>query len=109
MKNEQWEAIHTIFEEMEQLCGDLKSPLNGKVSSLSTGTEDAGVPQKTGPEEKQNEDIVRVRARIRTKLNFLQAKLAETLLERDCYLTIFPIVASFKNLYQPINKTTILL
>jgi len=100
MKNEQWEAIHTIFEEMEQLCGDLKSPLNGKVSSLSTGTEDAGVPQKTGPEEKQNEDIVRVRARIRTKLNFLQAKLAETLLERDCYLTIFPIVAYFDEYIQ---------
>ena len=100
MKNEQWEAIHTIFEEMEQLCGDLKGPFNSRVSSLSTGKKEADVVQKNGPAEKQNEDIVRIRARIRTKLNFLQAKLAETLLERDCYLIIFPIVAYFDEYIQ---------
>ena len=100
MKNEQWEAIHNIFEEMEQLCWELKGPLNKRPSPLSMVKEEADVPQKAGLEENQKEDIVRVRARIRTKLNFLQAKLAETLIERDCYLIIFPIVAYFDEYIQ---------
>ena len=46
MKNEQWEAIHNIFEEMEQLCGNLKGPLNERPLPLSVGKEEADVSQK---------------------------------------------------------------
>ena len=93
MKNEHWEAIQLVFEKMEQACGQL-----GSASSL---TQPAGQPpesygetptEEASPAADQCYDIVGVRSEIRTRLDFLRVKLAETLTQRDCYLVLFPIV-----------------
>ena len=93
MKNEQWEAIHALFEKMEQLCGPLESET---VPAKSKG--EKGVKARTEeirPAGVESFDIVGVRAEIRKQLDILRVKLAEQLTERDCYLVVFPIVAYF--------------
>jgi len=49
----------------------------------------------SAPDQDQCHDVVGARSEIRTQLDFLRVKLAETLAERDCYLVLFPIVAYF--------------
>ena len=103
MKNEQWLAIYNIFEKMEQLCGGLKSPSpDSQDATLSARMEgDIVTRRKAGLRGKQDiEDIVKGRAHIRTQLEFLRAKLGETLAERDCYLILFAIVAHFDEYVQ---------
>lgn len=95
MKNEQWLAIYNVFEQMEQICGDLKIPTDDMDSSFITPEGDTAAQKKSGLKGEHNEDIVKVRAHIRTQLDFLRAKLGETLPERDCYLILFAIVAHF--------------
>jgi type IV/VI secretion system ImpK/VasF family protein len=93
MKNEQWEAIHALFEKMEQLCGPMESE---SVPAKSKGEE--GVEAETEearPAGVESFDLVGVRAEIRKQLDILRVKLAEQLTERDCYLVVFPIVAYF--------------
>jgi len=93
MKNEQWEAIHALFEKMEQLCGPLESE---SIPAKSKGEE--GVKAQTEearPSGVESFDIVGVRAEVRKQLDILRVKLAEQLTERDCYLVVFPIVAYF--------------
>ena len=96
MKNEQWEAIHVVFDKMEQLCGQLKSP-ESPLSTASSTAESGGPPheEEVIPAGDEYYDIVEVRAEIRTQLDFLRVKLAEQLTERDCYLVVFSIVAYF--------------
>jgi len=93
MKNEQWEAIHALFEKMEQLCG----PLEGEtIPAQSTAEEKVKAEMKEArPAGVESFDIVGVRAEIRKQLDVLRVKLAEQLTERDCYLVVFPIVAYF--------------
>ena len=93
MKNAPWEAIHVLFEKMEQLCG----PLESEVTAAKSKAEE-GVKAQTGearPAGVEFFDIVGVRAEIRKQLDILRVKLAEQLTERDCYLVVFPIVAYF--------------
>jgi len=96
MKNEQWEAIHVVFEKMEQLCVYLQRPASSKAAKAETVEPVEGI-QKEEIASTTTEDfnIVKVRAEIRTQLDFLRVKLAEQLTERDCYLVLFPIVAYF--------------
>ncbi len=96
MKNEQWEAIHIVFEKMEQLCVHLKRPAPSKVAEAEMVEPVSGVPEEEiAPTTTEGFNIVGVRAEIRTQLDFLRVKLAEQLTERDCYLVLFPIVAYF--------------
>jgi len=93
MKNEQWEAIHALFEKMEQLCGPLESE-----SIPAKSKDEEGVKAQTEearPAGVESFDLVGVRAEIRKQLDILRVKLAEQLTERDCYLVVFPIVAYF--------------
>ena len=93
MKNEQWEAIHALFEKMEQLCGPLESET---IPAKSKGEEGVKVQkEEASPSGVESFDIVGVRAEIRKQLDILRVKLAEQLAERDCYLVVFPIVAYF--------------
>jgi len=93
MKNEQWEAIHVLFEKMEQLCGPLESE---GTAAKSTAEEKVKAEMKEArPAGVESFDIVGVRAEIRKQLDILRVKLAEQLTERDCYLVVFPIVAYF--------------
>ena len=109
MKNEQWQAIYNVFEQMEQICGDLKIPSDDLDSSLMTPEGGTAAQKKRSLKGEHSEDIVKVRAHIRTQLDFLRAKLAETLPERDCYLILFAIVAHFDesvqaNIFQNMGK-----
>ena len=93
MKNEQWEAIHALFEKMEQLCGPLESET---IPAKSKGEEGVKVQkEEASPSGVESFDIVGVRAEIRKQLDILRVRLAEQLAERDCYLVVFPIVAYF--------------
>ena len=93
MKNEQWEAIHALFEKMEQLCGPLESET---IPAKSKAEERVKAEKKEAPPSGvESFDIVGVRAEIRKQLDILRVKLAEQLTERDCYLVVFPIVAYF--------------
>ncbi len=93
MKNEQWEAIHALFEKMEQLCGPLESET---IPAKSKGEEGVKArTEETSPAGVESFDIVGVRAEIRKQLDILRVKLAEQFTERDCYLVVFPIVAYF--------------
>ena len=93
MKNEQWEAIHALFEKMEQLCGPLESET---IPAKSKGEEGVKAQKEEArPSGVESFDIVGVRAEIRKQLDILRVKLAEQLTERDCYLVVFPIVAYF--------------
>jgi len=96
MKNEQWEAIHVVFEKMEQLCVHLQRPAPSKAAEAKKAEAAEGVPkEEIAPTTTEDFNIVKVRAEIRTQLDFLRVKLAEQLTERDCYLVLFPIVAYF--------------
>lgn len=96
MKNEQWEAVHNVFEKMTQLCAHLNGPVSPGDAALQPVESDSGPQtQETGPAVASRYDLVGVRADIRKELDFLRVKLAEQLTERDCYLVIFPIVAYF--------------
>lgn len=87
MKNKQWEAIHDIFDKIVNLFDVLRT-------NPSKDTE----AQTENSTKTDNDDIVQIRADIRTQLKFLQANLAEYLSERDSYLVLFPIVAHFDEL-----------
>jgi type IV/VI secretion system ImpK/VasF family protein len=96
MKNEQWEAIHVVFEKMEQLCVHLQRPAPSKAAEAEMVEPVEGVPEEEiAPTTTEDFNIVKVRSEIRTQLDFLRVKLAEQLTERDCYLVLFPIVAYF--------------
>jgi type IV/VI secretion system ImpK/VasF family protein len=103
MKNDQWEAIQAVFEKMEQACGQLGSAVSPVHSSLQSDAVSTMVGEEevsSAPGRDQRRDVVEARAEIRTQLDFLRVKLAETLAERDCYLVLFPIVAYFDEYVQ---------
>ena len=96
MKNEQWEAIQLVFEKMEQACGQLGSAPRPTQPAVQPPESYGETPtEEASPAADQCYDVVGVRSEIRTRLDFLRVKLAETLTERDCYLVLFPIVAYF--------------
>lgn len=85
MKDKQWEAIHEVFFDMEDLCRSLaRTPPGG---------------DPAGPGGMESE-IVRVRSDIRTHLELLRVKLSGSLTERETYLVLFPIVIYFDELVQ---------
>jgi len=95
MKNSQWQAIHEVFSKMRELCSYLE-----KVSNEKQLTPE--IPGTVSPDFAGdiNSDIVRVRADVRTQLEFLRIELAETLTEREAYLVLFPIVIYFDEMVQ---------
>ena len=101
MKNEQWKAVHTVFEKMERLCTHLQQPVPA-VQAASSPVESDARPQteQTGLSGEARYDLVGIRAEIRKELDLLRVKLAEQLTERDCYLVIFPIVSYFDEYIQ---------
>lgn len=89
MKHKQWEAIYSVFEQIEKLCRRLDSETDGSTTALEEGTV-----------EEKGDEIVKARTDIRTQLDFLQAQLSEEFTERDSYFVLFPIVALFDELVQ---------
>ena len=101
MKNRQWEAIHEVYTRMEKLCGkNLYIP----EESLYAG---AGEKQNRKDMARDDEsvivtpdDMIRIRAELRTQLDFLKATLAEQYSERDTYTVLFAVVAQIDELIQ---------
>lgn len=102
MKNQHWEAIHELYTGMEKLCGKslyvrgnlLFSDNDIKKEESYAEESDVSTIAVSG------DDIVRIRAELRTQLDFLKAKLAEQYSERDSYLVLFPIVAQIDEVIQ---------
>lgn len=93
MKNQIWPAIYGIFQELDKMIGQTQ----GVVSVKDKGERRGLQVLKRGI---QTEDVVPMRAEIRNKLNFLRAKLNESLTERETYLVLFPIVIYFDEIVQ---------
>lgn len=101
MKNIHWEAIHEIYSKMEKLCGrSLYVPGNDLLAAENQEAKES-LPQ---PELRQaacgTEDVVHIRAELRTQLDYLQAALADQYSERDTYLVLFAVVAQIDELIQ---------
>ncbi len=93
MKDQIWPAIYEIFCEVDKLVDKSRG-----IFSVKDNVEKRGMQVlKRGI---QNEDIIPLRAEIRNKLNFLKAKMAENLNDREAYLVIFPIVIYFDEMVQ---------
>ncbi|MEW5802326.1 MAG: DotU family type IV/VI secretion system protein [bacterium] len=115
MKNEQWLLICSVFEKMERFFEDREISSDTSDSALTTFSALTSVStterlqtmepppvrrKKVVLGEENSEDIIRLRAHIRTQLDYLRAKLSETLAERDCYLILFAMVAHFDEYVQ---------
>ena len=85
MKNKQWPIIYELFQEVKELQ-DKSLSVVAKTRKLVRGI--------------QAEDIIKVRAGIRTKLDILKTRLSEDLNERETYLILFPIVIYFDEMVQ---------
>jgi type IV/VI secretion system ImpK/VasF family protein len=101
MKNKQWEAIHEVYTRMEKLCG--------RSLSIPEGSLYAGDDEQQSAEDSRfggetvsysADDIVHIRAELRTHLDFLKAVLGEQYSERDTYIILFAIVAQIDELIQ---------
>lgn len=101
MKNKQWEAIHEVYARMERLCGrSLYIPEESLYAGTGERPESEHIQTGMGVEVYSVEDIVRIRAELRTQLDFLKAVLVEQYSERDTYLILFAIVAQIDELIQ---------
>ncbi len=89
MKDDQWEAVHEVFVKTRDLC-----------EQMYQAQSDWGEQQAGEPDDTELSEMVRVRSDIRTQLEFLRVKLAESLTERESYLVMFPIVVYFDELIQ---------
>ena len=90
MKDQQWDAIHEVFNAMEKLCEQL----------ALTAEEDVADQTEVSPVQVDTSILVQVRAEIRKQLDFLRSRLAQQFNERDLYLALFPVVAHFDELVQ---------
>lgn len=94
MKNEQWNSVHEVFNQMEKLCEQL-------VLTPEQGEEGENTAQAVAvPAYADNTILVQVRAEIRKQLDLLRARLTDQFNERDIYFVLFPIVAHFDELIQ---------
>jgi len=102
MKNKHWEAMHEVYTKMEKLCGrSLYTPEDWLYASSDDLQQGVEVPQADSDiSGRTSDDIVQIRAELRTKLDFLRATLEDQYSERDTYLVLFPIVAQIDELIQ---------
>lgn len=102
MKNTHWEAIHEVYSKLEQLCGRSLYNRDNPFYGAEPGkviVEPVPVDEETTMEVKAD-DLVEIRAEMRTQLDFLKATIEDQYSERDTYLILFPIVAQIDELIQ---------
>jgi type IV/VI secretion system ImpK/VasF family protein len=101
MKNKHWEAIHEVYTKMEKLCGrSLYTSEDSLYADSDDLQQEVEAPQTDSDMSGTSDDVVHIRAELRTKLDFLKATLEEQYSERDTYLVLFPIVAQIDELIQ---------
>jgi type IV/VI secretion system ImpK/VasF family protein len=94
MKNKFWGAVHEVYTRMEEQFGRSlfhADPLDSVAEKP--------VDRDEGPPV-TSEDLIRVRAELRTQLDFLKATLEEQFSERDSYLILFAVVAQIDEAIQ---------
>lgn len=101
MKNKPWEAIHEVYTRLEKLCGrSLYIPEESPYAGA--GEQPSAEDARFGREAViyTADDIVHIRADLRTHLDFLKSVLSEQYSERDTYIILFAIVAQIDELIQ---------
>jgi len=103
MKNKLWAAVYETFNEIDSLL--TKFEKFGSVSEAAVPTA-ASMQKRPAPKPgaagvlgmrqaySATDDLVAVRAKIRSRLDQLKAALAESLTEREGYLVLFAVVVS---------------
>src|SRR5437773_2260747 len=109
MKNPLWSAIYDLVQEVDALLSRAERFGTGAGGEAAPAPVD-GAPAAAvaSPRKKAaffkgyvaTDDLVEVRAKIRSKLDVLKASLAEQLTEREGYLVLFPLVVLFDELVQ---------
>ncbi len=98
MKNKYWEAVHTVYTRMEELCG--KSLCSPDPAAKSEGQQGPPPGAEDDAASVGTETVVHIRSELRTQLDFLKATLAEQYSERDSYLVLFAVVAQIDEVIQ---------
>ncbi|MEN6486525.1 MAG: DotU family type IV/VI secretion system protein [Syntrophobacteraceae bacterium] len=101
MKNDSWEAVHSIFRKLDELFGRERVP---SVSEAPPSSQDEAEFVESGQPSAERtfqlDDLLHARSELRKELDVLRARLAERLSERDAYLVLFALVAHFDELVQ---------
>jgi type IV/VI secretion system ImpK/VasF family protein len=107
MENTLWRAIYDVFSEVgaildraerggtTPIATDLAAaaPKPARAPAAAMG---AGIRQAFSAQD----DLVPVRAHVRSRLDVLKAALAEELTEREVFLALFPVVVTFDEIVQ---------
>ena len=108
MKNPLWSAVCDLFGEFDKLVSRGER-FEGGPAAASGSSPDAPAPTSTRTGGGQagffrayvpKDDLVEVRAKLRSRLDLLKASLAEQLTEREGFLVLFPLVIYFDELVQ---------
>ncbi len=107
MKNPLWSAVYELFGELDTLVSREERfedrPTTGAAAPAPAPSDAA---RRTGGQAGffrayvAKDDLVEVRAKLRSRLDMLKASLAETLTERESFLVLFPLVIYFDELVQ---------
>jgi len=122
MKNPLWSSVYDLIQEVDTLLSRAERfGEGGSGAPVSAGDAPPGdaAPAETPPAEAPiaaaspkrgkagffkayvaTDDLVEVRAKLRSKLDILKAQLAENLTEREVFLVLFPLVVLFDELVQ---------
>ncbi len=101
MKNKNWQAIHEVYTKLETFCGEeLRKPALPSLEEIAQYGEKNTFKPNQGSISIEADKLVYIRTEIRTQLDFLKTTLDEHFSERDCYLTLFPVVAQIDELIQ---------
>ena len=107
MKNPLWTAVYESLQEVDALLSRTESfgeiTDTAKIDSPTSGTAWKKVGQFKADALRAlvaEDDLVEVRAKIRSKLDYLKAALDEHLTERESYHVLFAIVVLFDEMIQ---------
>lgn len=106
MKNLLWASVYDLIQEVDSVLTRAERFNEGAGGAAAAPAE--GDPAVVSPKKKAaffkayvaTDDLVEVRAKLRSKLDVLKADLAEELTERESFLVLFPLVVLFDELIQ---------
>jgi type IV/VI secretion system ImpK/VasF family protein len=107
MKNPLWSAIYELLHEVDTLLSRGERFGGTPAEAAARAPEAPAGPAPTGKRKAAffkayvaTDDLVEVRAKIRSKLDVLRASLLEQLTERETFLVLFPLVVFLDEVVQ---------
>lgn len=107
MKNPLWSAVDELFGELDTLVSREERFEDRPATSAAAAPAEAPAGAKRSSGQAgffrayvAKDDLVEVRAKLRSRLDMLKASLAETLTDREGFLVLFPLVIYFDELVQ---------